>query len=192
MKYILDFDEVLFNTTALKAKMAELGISEEERGLEVFDRIAKLDPTFDFKSLVFPGAVKFLTEHGSDCIIVSSASSRHAENNTDLEKQIEFQTEKIALSCIKDFRCRVEVVGVSKTEKLAELKKEFDRTEEELIFLDDRERYVREAKELGIRSVWMDREGKGYITNAEGVPTMLEFQRVGSCTEFGELVKNWQ
>ncbi|MFT7507240.1 MAG: FMN phosphatase YigB (HAD superfamily) [Acidimicrobiales bacterium] len=189
MKYILDFDEVLFNTTALKEKMGELKISETERGLEVFDRIKELDPEFDFASLVFPGALKFLNEYGKDCIIVSSATSETTENNTDLEKQLAFQMEKIVRSGVKDLAGIVRVVGVSKSEALHEIQERQESKGEDIVFVDDRERYVREAHELGIKSIWMDRAGKGYLTNTEGVPVMLEFPRVGSFAEFVELVK---
>jgi len=192
MKYILDFDEVLFNTSALKTKMAELGISETERGHEALARIEELDPEFSFTSLVFPGALKFLKEHGSDCIIVSSATSETAENNTDLEKQLAFQAEKIARSEVEKLVQSVHVVGISKKEALRELQHSLTSEGEEVVFVDDREKYVREAHALGIRSIWMDRGGKGYVTNSEGVPTMLEFSRIGSFAEFVELVEKWQ
>ena len=192
MKYILDFDEVLFNTTALKAKMAELGVGEEERGLKVFERITELDPEFDFTSLIFPGALKFLTDHGADCIVVSSATSVTPENNTDLEKQRAFQMEKITRSGAHSLVHDVRVVGTSKREELQDLQSQLENQGEDMVFMDDRERYVREAHELGIKSIWMDRAGKGYVSNAEGVPIMLEFPRVGSFADFVKLVDGWK
>ena len=98
MRYVLDFDEVIFNTTALKEKMAALKIGEDERGLDVFDRIVEADPSFSFESLVFPGARAFIEEYGEKCVIVSSAFSINPVNNTDEEKQLEFQMEKILRS----------------------------------------------------------------------------------------------
>jgi len=38
----------------------------------------------------------------------------------------------------------------------------------------------------------MDRAGKGYVSNAEGVPIMLEFPRVGSFADFVKLVEGWK
>ncbi len=191
MKYILDFDEVLFNTTALKAKMEELSIPESERGLDVFETITKADPEFSFADLVFPGALAFITEHGAQCMIVSSASSIVAENNTDLEKQRAFQLEKIIRSGVTQYipQEHVRVVGAEKSEVLAELQKECG---DQMVFVDDREQYVRVAKELGINAVWMDREHKGVGRSPDGAPTMLEFQRVGSFKEFAELIATWE
>ncbi len=182
MKYILDFDEVLFNTAALKEKMAECNIPESERGVGVFDRIAEADPSFNIRDLVFPNVWNFLKKYEDDCIIVSSASSMKAENNTNVQAQEAFQEKKIELSGVGEFGAVVYVVGADKTEALAEIQQSYSDTE--LVFLDDREVYVRQARDLGIKSIWMDREGKGHGTSAEGVPTMLEFPRVGNFSEF--------
>lgn len=190
MKYILDFDEVLFNTSALKEKMGELGISESERGLAVFESIAEKDPTFDFKSLVFPGALAFVQEHGKDCIIISSASSVTAENNTDREQQLAFQTEKIMRSGVMEHvrKDNLHVVGAEKSEALTEVRDLLRAQGESFVFVDDREHYIREAKELEIPAVWMDRAQRGFIKGPEGVPRMLEFPRVGSFKELREVI----
>lgn len=194
MKYILDFDEVLFNTSALKEKMAALGIPESERGLDVFAAIAEKDPAFDFKSLVFPGALAFVQEHGKDCVIVSSASSVTAENNTDLEQQLAFQTEKIIRSGVLEYvgKDNLRVVGAEKSEALTEIRDMLRAQGESFVFVDDRERYIREAKELEIPAVWMDREQRGFIKGPEGVPTMLEFPRIGSFAELREMIASWK
>tara|TARA_B100000745_G_scaffold299914_1_gene252047 strand:- start:4967 stop:5632 length:666 start_codon:yes stop_codon:yes gene_type:complete len=193
MKYILDFDKVIFNTPVLKQKMAELGIGEDERGLDVFDRITEADPTFDFKDLVFPGALELIQEYGQDCFIVSSASSETVENNTDLEAQLAFQREKIMRSGVMEYidEKALRVVGVEKNEALAEVRDVLKAQGETFVFVDDRERYIREARELGIPAVWMDREQAGYLKGPEGVPTMLEFPRVGSFAELRELIQSW-
>ena len=191
MKYILDFDEVLFNTSALKEKMGALGIPESERGLDVFETIAEKDPTFDFKSLVFPGALAFVQEHGKDCIIVSSASSVTPENNTDAQKQEIFQMEKILRSGVAEYIAqeRIHVVGIGKIDMLAELQRDLEAYPgEQIVFVDDRERYLREAKELGIPSIWMDRGQTGFARGPEGVPRMLEFPRVSSFKELREVI----
>lgn len=194
MKYILDFDEVLFNTTALKEKMSALGISESQRGLDVFERIAQADPTFDFRELVFPGALAFVQEHGKDCLIVSSASSVTAENNTDLQQQLAFQTEKIMRAGMTDFidPGNVHVVGAQKHEALEALRDMLIAQGESFVFVDDRERYIREARELEIPAVWMDRGQLGVLRGPEGVPTMLEFPRAGSFAELRQMIASWK
>jgi len=184
MKYILDFDEVLFNTTALKAKMTTLGIPESARGPEVFDLIMQKDPEFDFTTLVFSGAGKFLVDHGSDCIIVSSATSETIENNTDLEKQLEFQMSKIVLSGMYSLAGEVHIVGSSKSETLQEIKNTLESKGEDLVFMDDRVRYVHEAHALGIKSILMDRSCQKDLESSD-------FPRICSFTEFVELVEKW-
>ena len=191
MQYVLDFDEVIFNTSALKEKMDELGIPESERGLSVFSRIAEADPEFNFASLVFPGAQEFIEAHGPHISIVSSAFSIDPENNTNLEEQLAFQREKIRLAGMGEHIApqNIHVVGAEKSEALHALQQQFG---EKLVFVDDREKYVREASELGVRSVWMDRGQRGYLENQEGIPSMLAFPRVGSFKEFQELVSSWE
>jgi len=181
MKYILDFDEVLFNTTALKAKLAEAGCSEAERSLEVFDRIQECDHDFDFTSLVFPGALKFLTEHGDDCIVVSSATSSTTENNTDLTKQLAYQTKKIDLSGVSDLVSAVHVVNVSKSEILFKIKEQAEAVGEDVVFMDDRQVYVTQALELGITSILIDR------TCPIDAPSQ-NFPCIGSFAEFAQWV----
>lgn len=184
MKYLLDFDEVLFNTTALKAKLAELGISEAVRDLEVFDRIEELDPSFTFTSLVFPGALKFLSEQGQNCIIVSSASSMNTENNTDLEKELMYQSEKIKRSGVEALANTVTVVGVSKKEILQEIKETLESQGEDMVFMDDREVNVRQAHELGIKSILMDRKCQKDLENQD-------YPRICCFIEFVTLVDSW-
>jgi len=188
MKYILDFDEVLFNTTKLKEKMAALGLSESVRGPVVFKQLQEAEPTFDVASLVFPGAYKFLLEHGDDCIIVSSALSESVANNTDIEQQIAFQEMKIVLSGVKDLAHEVYVVGVSKIEVLQTLQQQYLEEGHDLVFVDDREAHVRTAHELGIKTVLMDRKcavGDGAIVTA------LDFPCVGSFADFAKVVDSW-
>ena len=63
MKYILDFDEVIFNTTALKEKMRELAIPESERGLDVFEKEPKVpEALFDMANVVLTPHVASATQ----------------------------------------------------------------------------------------------------------------------------------
>lgn len=189
MKYILDFDGVIFNTEALKEKMSALGISEAVRGMDAIAAIQDADPKFDFAHLVFPGAREFLLAYGEHCVIVSSAFSENPENNTNAEQQRAFQCEKIRLAGMDELLPpgAIHVVGAEKKEVLETLQKEYD---EEILFLDDREVYIREARELGIEAVWMDREKRGRLPNREGLPPMLEFPRVSNFEEFRSYLRD--
>ena len=187
MKYILDFDEVIFDTKALKAKMDEMNISQADRNNNLFHRIAEEDPSFNVKDFVFPDALVFLQEYGDQCIVVSSASSRKEENNINTALQTEFQKNKISLSGVADLVSEVCVVSSEKTEALQEIQSDLG---EDVLFLDDREVYIRQAQEIGMRSVWMDREGKGNATSPEGVPAMKEFPRVASFSEFAQYIES--
>lgn len=191
MRYILDFDGVIFNTEALKKKMKECDIPENERNGKTFKRIKDFDPTFDLQSLLFPDARAFLEEHRGECCIVTTASSRNVDNNTNDEAQVAFQKLKLELAGVAKFvpKENIYVVADSKHEALAAIKAELEAADEEGMFVDDREKYVREAKALGIPSVWMDREHKSVGRNPEGVPTMLDFPRVGSFKEFVAYLK---
>jgi PleD family two-component response regulator len=185
MKYILDFDEVLFNTTALKKKMADLDIPETSRSPEVLQRITTLDTSFTVESLIFPGAQKFLSEHGADCIIVSSATSETLANNTNLEEQLAFQMDKITRSGVKELAAAVYIVGSSKRETLQGIQNLLEEQGDDMVFMDDRERYVRESHSLGIKSILMDRSCQKDLESSE-------FPRICSFAEFAELVEGWK
>lgn len=192
MKYIFDFDEVLFNTTALKEKMVAAGILESERGLAVFEKLEAFDPTFSCAALVFPGARAFLEAHGADCIIVSSASSITAGNNTDLALQRAFQLEKVARSGVERLVSAVYIVDTTKKETLQLIKTALEHEGEDMVFVDDRTMYIEEALGLGIKSILMDRTCR---TDPECVGTYagsLEFPCVGSFAEFDEVVTSWK
>lgn len=192
MKYIFDFDEVLFNTTALKEKMAEVGISESKRGPEVFEQIEAFDPSFSLASLVFPGALAFLKEHGEDCIIVSSASSITAGNNTDLETQRAFQVEKVSRSGVEELVSAVYIVGTTKKETLQLIKSALEQEGKDMVFVDDRTTYVEEALGLGIKSILMNRTCHIEPEGVGTYPGAFEFPCVRSFAEFDEVVRSWK
>ncbi len=186
MKYILDFDGVLFNTKLLKEKMDALGIPQSERSIGVFNYILQEDPDFNLENLVFDDALSFIRQNGRNCIIVSSASSIKDENNTNFEKQIKFQKTKIELSGVTEFVKDVRVVESGKQEELISIRSQFG---DGIIFVDDREKYLKEAREVGIESFWMDRGSKIIQTNHEGIPVNYEFTRVGNFNELSEILE---
>lgn len=170
MKYILDFDGVIFNVQALKKKMAELGIAEVSRSKKTFDEIEQKDPSFDIRTLVFRDALLFLEKHRTDCVIVSSyvSASQHGDEVTDTQR--EYQETKIVLSGVADIigAAQVHVVGKSKTEMLQELQVAFAAQADECVFIDDWKERIEEAEDLGISSFWMNRQSGGHYTEAPG------------------------
>lgn len=178
MKYFLDFDGVLCNTEALKQKLSELGLSETKRTPELLDEIHEADPHF-LPSLLFPNAKTFLEERAADCFIVSSAASHDQANNMESDAEVQFQEKKIAMVLGEDI---VEKIGVnkihvipgeSKKEVLRSLQEQYRDSGEKLFFVDDREKYLLEARELGIEAIWLERSGKVQPTAShafEGAP----------------------
>lgn len=174
MKYILDFDGVIFNTEALKKVMVELGIEAKDRSSDMFAQIReRKGGDFDFTQFVFKDALAFLEAHKGECVVVSSYQSINPDNNKSLsdEVQKQYQVAKIASSGIGDIigSQNIHIVGISKKEKLAQLQRTYTDLCEAFCFVDDREVYVTEALSLGIRAYFMNSEEKrgsgieGYI-----------------------------
>jgi hypothetical protein len=160
MKYLLDFDGVIFDAKALKKRMALLGIDEETRSGQTLDEIVRRDGHFDVTSLLYPDAKDFLEQHASDCEIISSyVSFNHTEGALDKEHE-EFQKSKIMRSGVLALlgESRIHVVGLSKKDMLLALKQKFSQAEETCVFIDDRKEYTEEASELNIRAFLMCRE----------------------------------
>ena len=178
MHFILDFDNVVFDTEALKRVLAECGIGEDARGSDVFTEVLAQKPDFDFASLVFPDALAFMREHRGHCTIVSSAISNTDANNTNTEAQMEFQWKKIEAAGITKLLGvdHIKVTGESKADALKEVHQQYG----DVLFVDDREKYVREANELGIRSVLMVRE------------STFGFERIRSTHEFAHTVSDFE
>lgn len=192
MRYVLDFDEVIFNTTALKEKMKALNIGQDQRGLSVFDAIQEADPEFDFTSLVFDGARAFLEEFGDQVSVVSSAFSIDPQNNTDEKAQLEFQLEKILRAGVGQYvpREHIHVVGTDKSEALSELQSRYG---DAMVFVDDREKYIKQAERLGIRSVWLDRSSEASSEfTGEAIPVPPPFPRVANFEQLREVLASWE
>lgn len=171
MKYLLDFDGVIFNTAALKKKMVEQGFTESSRTAETFTELQRTDPTFDLSGLVFTDAREFLSKHAGDCYIVSSYVSRFVSHADNAQEHRAYQEAKIRLSGVSDMvgDTHVHVVGSSKAEKLQELKDFFGHQNEECIFVDDRKEHIHEAEALGIQAYWMNKSGQKNDLESEGI-----------------------
>ena len=159
MRYLLDFDGVIFNTEVLKERMSALHLEEAERSASLFDALMAHDPQFDLASLVFPDAFAFLTRHREVCDIVSSYISSNPLNNQAEDVQKQYQYRKIELSGALQIvgSDRVHIVGASKSQALKILRDQCAQLQEECLFIDDRKVYVEEALQLGIKAVLMDR-----------------------------------
>jgi hypothetical protein len=180
MKYILDFDGVIFNTQVLKDAMASLGIDESLRTKDTFDEIKRSMPDFDASSLVFSDARLFLEKNAEHCEVVSSFLRHGSDISVQAEDvQRTFQENKIQRAGIVDLlgKEHIHVVGKSKKEMLLALKTRFDGEGSICIFIDDRQEYIAEAESIGIRTFWMRREvstvGKGEITSFTDLENIL-------------------
>lgn len=150
MKYLIDFDECIFDASKLKEILRDCDIDIHARNGDTFSQI-EAHPNyqqFDVKELLFPDALAFLKERGKEVIIVSAAQTK--ENQETVEATRAFQEEKIERSGVRDLVSKVVITGSSKTEALKELQRECD---EPLVFVDDRPGYLKEAKELGILTI---------------------------------------
>jgi hypothetical protein len=161
MRFFLDFDGVIFNTQALKEKMAALGIEEGERSEATLRLVEERDPSFSLQALVFPDAAAFLARNSERCEIVSSYVSTNPDARADAEDARAYQTLKIRLAGVTSIlgEDRVHVVGERKRDVLAELARTCAEAGEECVFIDDRIVHIDEARELGIRALLMDRTG---------------------------------
>ncbi len=159
MRYLLDFDGVIFNTEALKGRMSALHLEEAERSASLFDELTAHDPHFDATLLVYPDAYAFLLRHRTACDIVSSYISSNPLNNQAEDVQELYQRRKIEISGVMDIvgDDRVHIVGASKSQALQMLKDACTERQEACLFIDDRKVYVEEALQLGIKAVLMDR-----------------------------------
>ena len=181
MRYILDFDGVIFNTQKLKETMALYKIDESARRAGLFDEIKALDPAFDVASLVFEDARAFIETHKDACVVVSSYVSTNPANDTDIPTQNEYQVVKIRLAGIPALigDHNVHVVGASKQEALKTLKNIYDKNNEQCVFVDDRLMYVQESESAGIPALLMDRSK---TTKHTSVPSIASFDELEEMT----------
>lgn len=180
VKYILDFDGVILNIDALKAKMGELEIPLSFRTKETFQLIKEKDASFNLSSLIFSDALTFIKKHANKCVIVSSHVSVTQTEPQDEEASFGFQLEKIMLSGVKELGITdIRVVGKEKKEALADIQKEFG---QQCVFVDDREQYINEAKELGLRAFFMNRK-----RTSRSFETLKNFESTNEIASFDEL-----
>ena len=195
MKYLLDFDGVLFDTDALKHEMARCSIDEADRSVDIFEQIKKHNPNFSVANLLFPDALKFLKTHGQDCYIVSSSFSVDPEKNKAGEEQlIKFQQAKIMEAGLFELvpKTQIKIVGHSKKKELKNIKQYLDAEGEAYVFVDDRKSYLDEARDLKINCIWMDRKGAVASINFERIPhESVTYERVNNFAELTILLETW-
>lgn len=187
MRYILDFDGVIFNTQRLKEIMALHHIDESARSASLFEEIQKLEPSFDVASLVFEDAKIFLESHKDECVVVSSYVSTNPKNDTDIPTQNEYQVVKIRLAGIPALigDHNIHVVGASKQEALQTLKNIYDKNGETCVFVDDRLMYVQESESTGISALLMDRYGTTEHTSVPVIASFAELEAAAKGLIFG-------
>lgn len=188
MKYILDFDETIFNAKKFKQILRDCSIDENFVSGETFDEIKTKLPDFDISSLLFQDAIDFLRAHVNDCEIVSSFLSVDPAKNYDEEKRRSYQAQKIALSGVTELlgSNHVHLVGDSKMEKLQELKQVHEDKQEQCVFVDDNPEWIEQAESIGMRAFTMKREhAVGTFENFFGI---LSKNSVSSFEGFNERV----
>ena len=149
MRYILDFDDTLFDTAGFKRWLRENeldGPRDEALLNELKGRVKK--GTLDMKQFVFPDARDFLETNAKDSMIVSSFVSKKDDNNEAVESDVRaFQEFKLQASGIAEvIENRYELVAGS---KIAAVSKELSRHPDELfMFVDDHRDYLEELEGL--------------------------------------------
>lgn len=191
MKYILDFDGVIFDTEKLKKEMMRFSIGEQTRSKNTFSELAaafeKVGEFFDPKAFIFPDAIAFLSKHASECVVVSSYESINPDNNLGgnlQQQQREYQDAKITFAGITALLGaeHVHLTGLSKKQKLEQLQREYKERNELFCFVDDREVYIKEAEELGIHAFFMNRK-----KSFGPFEFMRNFERTHDVSSFVEL-----
>ena len=181
MKYILDFDGVIFNTRAFKNWFIDRDI-EIMRDAAFTQKVQAFveDGSLDMESFVFPDARAFIQRH-PDVTILSSAKSRIDDTNESTQEEaIAFQEFKIAASKIAEGK-QVKIVYDSKREALEEM---LHRSTEPTVFVDDTKEHLGDGQGVyeRLHAVCMNRDSSGAF---EGT---LEHGVINSFDALDELV----
>lgn len=192
MKYVFDFDRVLFDTDRFASDLKSAGIYDDSTPRN----IALLDATeaagLEVSDYVFPGAREFLEKHGSESAIVSSFVSRNELNNGhEVNGLSEFQLEKIKRSGLGELIDeKIEIVG---EHKQAGLQKFY---QEGVIFVDDEPSNLQVAKEIGYKTIWMPTPKQLFQNSPEKPVNIKELSKehvvASSFEEFINLVESWE
>ncbi|MFT5037368.1 MAG: hypothetical protein ACI9VM_000948 [Candidatus Azotimanducaceae bacterium] len=187
MKYILDFDRVLFDTDRFFLCLEEHGLDEIPRGRLLLQKIAGAG--INWMDFVNKDALSFLEENGTDCAVVSSYVSRNRGDNEKTDSELAFfQTEKIRLSGITERVSEVKITGNEKHEALTYFAEKYGT---DMVFLDDDIEHVATAHELGYRAMWLPpKEVSRASSSAESAPIQKEFETVGTFSDFVQCMRN--
>lgn len=185
MKYIFDFDRVLYATDALIDFINQHNLQDTPRGRAL--ETALDEHNFDWESLVADSAKSFLASHLGECAIVSSSYSRRRGDNNNAEGEDEFQEIKLKRSGVASLvNDQYRITRESK----AEAYKEF--ISDDSIVLDDEIVHLREAEQLGARLVWFRTKHNVMGATPEGKPEHIEGGSVTSFAQFVKLDEEWK
>jgi hypothetical protein len=195
MKYILDFDRVLFDTDRFSADLKSHGLGDMSRNHELLDAVTTAG--LKWEAYVYPGVIDFLSQNGDRCEIVSSYISFYRGDNTEDEATLEhFQTEKIIRCGIKKMVHEVHLTNEDKTETLLEIRQQCS---EPLVYIDDSPAQIRAVSELGYDHVVWFATARELFTNPnpESGPsfvteTFAEVEHVTSFEAFVNSVTSWK
>lgn len=192
MKYLLDFDETLFDAEKLKRLFDEHHIDYTERRPELLEelikKIATTNPTFSFTDFLYPDAKRFLQKHGSDCIIVSSARSRR-DDEAASDQAVAFQKEKIRLALGETLKSiPTHVTADEKSEVLRAILSSLPAAEP-VLFVDDQERHLKVGWEHNLVCFKIVRGGSG--GNIEALSSSEDLSIIRSLDELEARATFW-
>lgn len=172
--FLIDVDDVLINTPALKEVLREYAGEEGDLQDPALLRQIEKDRPGYLKTLVFDNGREFLEQFSGHCFLVSSAkSSKSDEPATDA--QLEFQFLKIelcGLTAMVGGEERVRVTRGEKDEPLGEF------VGKNALFIDNDLRHLKVADRLGIDTGHLLR---GYL-QGRGVESVPEYFREAKYT----------
>lgn len=194
MKFVFDFDRVLFDTDQFVKDLRSAHVYDEGVTRNVSLLADAKESGINLEDYVNQEAVAFLKQHGGESAIVSSFQSRYDDNNSGSDDEIaEFQREKIMQSGLGILVNQVYVTAGDKTDALREVYSEGS------FFVDDEPSNVEVAHDIGYRSIFFGTP-KNMFHNPEkirdhSISTVMEnteIMKVTSFEKFIELVTEWE
>lgn len=167
MKYILDFDDCIFDTAKLKTLMAAGGIDMRARSGGTLATLEQhpAGVGVEWRSFVYPDAQDFLRLHGKHCYIVTSSRGR-----SDVGAQVDeaalraFQAAKLEAAGVYDWvpLKQVHIVDQDKRVVVEAVRAQFPAAH--LVMVDDRADHLQVGRTAGATPVQILRPGRRTYT----------------------------